>query len=77
MKYTKAQIIDALVHEWELLCHDEEFPAFDLTPEEYGKEMESFTIEELIEDILTTTVYWLNWSGDEDITLDEFMEIYG
>jgi hypothetical protein len=39
MNYTKEQLIDALVHEWDYLCHDDYDPE-DPTPEEYRKEME-------------------------------------
>ena len=63
MNYSKEQLIDALVHEWDYLCHDDYDPQ-DPTPEEYRKEMESLTIEELIEETST----------GEGYTLDEFME---
>ena len=32
MNYTKEQLVDALVHEWEYLCHDDYQPE-DPTPE--------------------------------------------
>ena len=66
MDYTKAQLIDALVAEWEYLCHDDYDPE-DPTPEEYRKEMEELTIEQLIEETST----------GEGYTLDEFTESYG
>tara|TARA_S200002703_G_C3740080_1_gene227584 strand:+ start:746 stop:955 length:210 start_codon:yes stop_codon:yes gene_type:complete len=62
-KYTKEQLIDALVHEWDYLCHDDYDPEDD-TPEEYRLKMELLTIEELIEETST----------GEGYTLDEFME---
>jgi hypothetical protein len=62
MNYTKEQ----LVHEWDYLCHDDYDPE-DPTPEEYRKEMEELTIEQLIEEIST----------DEYFTLEEYMERYG
>ena len=66
MNYTKAQLIDAFVAEWEYLCHDDPDPD-DLSPEEYRKEMQKLTIEQLIEE-----------SGAcEYLTLDEWMETYG
>jgi|TARA_B100000035_G_scaffold10589_1_gene8977 hypothetical protein len=67
MNYTKAQLIDALVAEWEYLCHDDYDPE-DLTPEEYRKEMQELTIEQLIEETDTDS---------EGLTLDEYMETYG
>ena len=66
MKYTKEQLIDALVHEWDYLCHDDYDPE-DPTPEEYRKDMEELTIEQLIEETST----------GEGYTLDEFMENHG
>jgi len=66
MNYTREQLIDALVYEWDYLCHDDYDPE-DLTPEEYRKEMEKLTIEELIEETSTSEGY----------TLDEFMENNG
>ena len=66
MKYTKEQLIDALVHEWDYLCHDDYDPG-DLTSEEYRKDMEELTIEQLIEETST----------GEGYTLDEFMENHG
>ena len=66
MNYTKAQIIDALVTEWEYLCHDDYDPE-DPTPEEYRKEMEELTIEQLIEETGT----------DDEFTLEEYMDLHG
>ena len=63
MDYTKEQLVDALVAEWDYLCHDDYDPE-DLTSEEYRKEMEELTIEELIEETST----------GEGYTLEEFME---
>ncbi len=66
MNYTKEQLVDALVHEWEYLCHDAYDPQ-DTTPSQYRKEMEGLTIEQLIEETGT----------DEGYTLNEFMENHG
>ncbi len=66
MDYTKAQLVDALVAEWDYLCHDDYDPE-DPTSEEYRKEMEELTVEQLIEETDT----------GEGFTLDEFMESYG
>ena len=66
MIYTKAQLIDALVREWEYLCHDDYDPD-DLTPEQYRKEMQELTIEQLIEETDT---------DDDSLTLDDYMERY-
>ena len=66
MDYTKEQLIDALVHEWDYLCHDDYDPDDD-TPEEYRLKMEELTIEQLIEETSTDEIY----------TLDEFMENHG
>jgi hypothetical protein len=74
--YTKEQLIDALVHEWEYLCHDDPDPDDD-TPEEYRLKLECYSLEELI-----IVCIWLNslteeTSTGEGYTLDEFMENHG
>ena len=66
MNYTRADIINALVAEWEYLCHDDYDPE-DLTPEEYRKELQDFTLEQLVEETST----------GEGYTLDEWMENWG
>jgi len=70
-KYTKEQLIDALVHEWEYLCHDDYAPEDD-TPEEYRLKMELLTIEQLIEEASVDLM-----SLDGSYTLDDFMENHG
>ena len=62
MNYTKEQLIDALVAEWEYLCHDDYDPD-DATPEEYRGHLEYLTVEELVEETCT----------DEGYTLNEYM----
>jgi|TARA_Y100000356_G_scaffold2669_1_gene2058 hypothetical protein len=66
MNYTRADIINALVAEWEYLCHDDYDPE-DQTPEEYREELQDFTLEQLIEETST----------GEGYTLDEWMENWG
>ena len=66
MNYTKAQLIDALVAEWEYLCHDDYDPE-DQTPEEYREDLIEMTIEQLVEETST----------GEGYTLDEYMEHHG
>ena len=64
MDYTKAQLVDALVAEWDYLCHDDFDPENDLTTEEYREELQEYTLEQLIEETST----------GEGYTLEEFME---
>ncbi len=66
MKITRADIINALVAEWEYLCHDDYDPE-DQTPEEYREDLQNYTMEELIEETST----------GEGYTLDEWMENWG
>ena len=66
MNYTRADIINALVAEWEYLCHDDYDPEHQ-TPEEYREELQDFTLEQLIEETST----------GEGYTLDEWMENWG
>ena len=63
MQYTKEQLIEALVYEWDYLCHDDYDPDDD-TPEEYRLKLELLTTEELVEETST----------GEGYTLEEFME---
>ena len=65
MNYTREQLIDALVAEWEYLCHDDYDPD-DLTPEEYRLKLECFSDDDLLEETCT----------DEGYTLDEYMDRY-
>ena len=66
MNYTRADIINALVAEWEYLCHDDYDPE-DQTPEEYREDLMEMTMDELIEETST----------GEGYTLDEWMENWG
>ena len=59
MKYTKSQLIDALVAEWEYLCHDDYDPD-DMTPEEYREELVEMSLDELIEETSTDEQYMLD-----------------
>ena len=67
MKYTREQLIDALVAEWRYLCHDDFDPKHDDTPEEYRLKLEFYSDEDLIAETDT---------DDEFFTLDEYMERY-
>ena len=66
MNPTKKRLIDALVKEYEFLCHDDFDPDKDPTPEEYRGHLEYLTIDELIEETST---------GD-DYTLKEYLEYW-
>ena len=67
MNYSNEQLIDALVKEYEYLCHDDYDPDNDPTPEEYRGTLEYLTYDELVEETSTS----------EEYTLDEFMLTYG
>jgi diadenosine tetraphosphatase ApaH/serine/threonine PP2A family protein phosphatase len=68
MKYTRAQLIDALQneyeYEYEYLCHDDFDPDVDMTMEEHLEWLDTLTIEELVKETDT---------DNESYTLDEFM----
>ena len=66
MKYNKAELIDALVSEWEYLCHDDYDPE-DQTPEEYREDLIEMSIDELVEETST----------GEGYSLEEYMENWG
>ena len=65
MKYTRAQLIDALQHEYEYLCHEDFDPEVDMSMEEHLERLNTLTLEELIEETDT---------DDEGYTLEEYME---
>jgi diadenosine tetraphosphatase ApaH/serine/threonine PP2A family protein phosphatase len=67
MKYTKEQLVDALQHEYDYLCHEDFDPDVDMTLEEHLEWLNTLTLEELIEETST----------DEGYTLDEFMYNHG
>jgi len=64
MKYTRSDLINALVAEWEYLCHDDFDPDEDQTPEEYREELQDYSYEQLVEETST----------GEGYTLEQFME---
>tara|TARA_B100000073_G_scaffold297679_1_gene262857 strand:+ start:421 stop:621 length:201 start_codon:yes stop_codon:yes gene_type:complete len=66
MNYSKAQLIDALVTEWEYLCHDDPDPE-DQSPEEYREDLIEMSLDELVEETST----------GEGYTLEEYMENWG
>ena len=66
MTYTREQLINALVNEYEYLCHDDFDPSVDLTTEEYRLKIECYNDEDLIAEA----------SVDDIFTLDQFMRTY-
>lgn len=67
MKPTTEQLINALVAEYEFLCHDDFDPDNDPTPEEYRAHLEYYTYDELVEETST----------DQDFTLEDYISHYG
>ena len=66
MAYQKQQLIQALVKEYEYLCHDDFDPDVDPTPEEYLDSIKDLSYDELVEEAQV----------DDIFTLDNFMEAY-
>jgi len=66
MGYQKEQLIDALVKEYEWLCHDDFDPDTDPTPEEYLDAIKDLSYDELVEETQT----------DDFFTLDLFMRAW-
>ena len=64
MKYSRSDLINALVAEWEYLCHEDFDPDEDQTPEEYREELQDYSYEQLVEETST----------GEGYTLKQFME---
>ena len=66
MGYQKEELIQALVKEYEWLCHDDFDPGEDCTPEEYLDAIKDLSYDELVEETQT----------DDIFTLDQFMRTY-
>jgi hypothetical protein len=62
----KQQLINALVAEYEYLCHDDFNPDEDPTPKEYKEMLMQMSYDELIEEA----------SIDEHFTLDEYLNTW-
>ena len=63
MTHTRQQLIDALYHEYQFLCHDDFDPDVDATPDEYLDMLNSLSDAELIDESST----------DTELTLDDFI----
>ena len=63
-QYTRQQLIDALVAEYEYLCHDDYDPDVDMSPDEHLAYLDSLSIEQLIDETDT---------DDKFYTLDDYM----
>jgi hypothetical protein len=66
-KYTRADLINALVAEYDWLCQEDPPKGDEPTPEEYREELQDYSYEKLIEETGT----------DDNYPLDDFMENYG
>jgi len=64
--HDKQQLINALVAEYEYLCHDDFDPDKDATPEEYLEMVKEMSYDELIEEA----------NLDEDFTLEEYLNTW-
>ena len=60
MTHTRPQLIDALVHEYEFLCHDDFDPDVDPTPAEYLAMLQRLSDDELIDESSTDDTYTLD-----------------
>ena len=60
MTYTRDQLITALHHEYEFLCHDDFDPDVDPTPAEYLDMLNSLSDAELIDETSTDDIYHLD-----------------
>jgi hypothetical protein len=67
MTYTKEQLVDALVREYEFLCHDDFDPEIDMSISEYRVMMEEMSFGELV----------IETGTDKEFNLDEYMRCYG
>ena len=56
----RSHLIDALVHEYEFLCHDDFDPDIDPTPAEYREMLQLLGDDELLDETSTDDVYHLD-----------------
>jgi hypothetical protein len=61
--YTREQLIDALSHEYDYLCHDDYDPDNDMSPDDYRVMLNSLSHDQLVSETTTDDIY----------TLDEFI----
>lgn len=66
MNYSREQLIDALIGEYELLCHDDPPKDGDYTEEEYAAYIKTLTIEELVKES--------GWDTEQEIL--DFIEAF-
>jgi hypothetical protein len=64
--YSHQQLIDALVNEYENICHDSTLEEGEFTPSEYLTYLQSLTHDELVYETGT----------DDEFTLSEFMDAH-
>jgi len=57
---TRSQLITALHHEYEFLCHDDFDPEVDPTPAEYLDMLNSLSDAELLDETSTDDIYHLD-----------------
>jgi L-ascorbate metabolism protein UlaG (beta-lactamase superfamily) len=62
----KQQLINALVAEYQYLCHDDFDPDVDTSPEEYLEMLKEMSYDELVEEA----------NVDEEYTLEEYLETW-
>ena len=65
--YSKQQLIDALVTEYEYLCHDSTLEEGEFTPPEYLTYLNALTYDELVDETST---------DDNTFPLSQFMETF-
>ena len=61
--YSHQQLVDALQHEYEFLCHDDFDPDVDMSPAEHLDYLNSMSYDELVAETCT----------DDNYTLQEYM----
>ncbi len=61
--YTRAQLIDALCHEYDYLCHDDFDPDVDMSRADYRASLDVLSHDQLVAETTTDDIY----------TLDEFI----
>ena len=67
-QYTRQQLIDALVAEYDYLCHDDYDPDVDMSPDEYQNYLNSLSVEQLIDETCI--------DFDDDYTIVDYIKLH-
>ena len=66
--FNRSHLIDALVHEYEFLCHDDFDPEIDFTPTEYRDYLNGESDSTILDEV------YVSCFDDQQQAIDEFID---